>query len=200
LTSLAVQKQLGVDQPDFGRIYRQTQLGNNGEIGFSALHQPKIEAEMAFRLGKDLPSASCSLDEVMAAIDGVCASLELVGSRVENWDISIADTVADNASASHFVLSDTLVALDRIDMKAAQMKLWKNGELVSQGRADACLGSPLNALHWLAVTFAELGEPLKTGDWVLSGALGPMVSVAAGDRFTAEIEGLGSVGLNISIS
>jgi len=149
-------------------------------------------------LKADLNNPNLAEAEVLQAIDCVCASLELVGSRVQNWDIRIADTVADNASASHFVLSNNAVPVEQVDMINAGMKLWRNGELVSQGKAAACLGSPIQALLWLAQTFAQLGQPLKAGDWVLSGALGPMVPVAPGDRFTAEIEGLGSVGLNFS--
>lgn len=198
LTSKAVQAQLGVDQPDFGVIYHQTQVENGAICSMQGLHQPKIEAEMAFRLKADLNNPNLTEAEVLQAIDCVCASLELVGSRVQNWDIRIADTVADNASASHFVLSNNAVPVEQVDMVNAGMKLWRNGELVSQGKAAACLGSPIQALLWLAQTFAQLGQPLKAGDWVLSGALGPMVPVAPGDRFTAEIEGLGSVGLNFS--
>ncbi len=198
LTSKAVQTQLGVDQPDFGVIYSQTQIENGSTRSIQGLHQPKIEAEMAFRLKADLTMPQVKESDVIQAIDCVCASLELVGSRVQNWDIRIADTVADNASASHFVLSDEQRAVRQVDMVNAGMKMWRNGELVSQGKAAACLGSPLKALVWLAQTFADLGQPLKAGDWVLSGALGPMVPVAPGDRFTAEIEGLGSVGLNFS--
>jgi 2-keto-4-pentenoate hydratase len=198
LTSKAVQAQLGVDQPDFGVIYAQTQIENGATRSVQGLHQPKIEAEMAFRLKADLNKSNLTESDVLEAIDCVSASLELVGSRVQNWDIRIADTVADNASASHFVLSNESSSVEQVDMVNAGMKLWRNGELVSQGKAAACLGSPLKALLWLAQTFFELGQPLKAGDWVLSGALGPMVTVAPGDRFTAEIEGLGSVGLNFS--
>jgi 2-keto-4-pentenoate hydratase len=110
-----------------------------------------------------------------------------------NWDIRITDTVADNASASHFVLGDVKKSLHEVDLAAIKMQLYKNGELASEGVGAACLGSPLKALVWLAQTFADLGTPLKAGDIVLSGALGPMCAGEAGDTFLAQIESFGEV-------
>ena len=129
----------------------------------------------------------------MEAIDYVVGAIEIVGSRVLNWDIKITDTVADNASASHFVLGDVKRAVHEVDLALVKMELLKNGMMASEGVGSACLGSPLKALVWLAQTFADLGTPLRAGDLVLSGALGPMCAGEAGDTFQANIEGFGTV-------
>ncbi len=192
LTSLAVQKQLGVDQPDFGLLFADTQVKNGGSVTAASILQPKAEAEIAFVMKHDLVG-EISEETAMEAIDYVVGAIEIVGSRVLNWDIRITDTVADNASASHFVLGDVRRAVNEIDLIAVKMQLQKNGTLVSEGIGAACLGSPLKALVWLAQTFADLGTPLKAGDIVLSGALGPMCAGEAGDTFAASIEGFGTV-------
>lgn len=198
LTSEAVQKQLGVDQPDFGVLFAHTHIPNGGSIPSGFLMQPKAEAEMAFVLKEGITEAVKSIEELISKIDYVCASIELVGSRIANWDIRINDTIADNASASHFVLGETRVTPKNIDMEGAAMKLYKNGEVVSQGSGKACMGNPLNAVLWLCNTFVSRGVCLSPGDIILSGALGPMVPCAAGDHFQAEIDGLGFVSFSIT--
>lgn len=192
LTSLAVQKQLGVDQPDFGLLFADTEVKNGGSLLASAILQPKAEAEIAFVMKSDL-TGEITESAVINAIDYAVGAIEIVGSRVLNWDIRITDTVADNASASHFVLGDVKRLVGEVDFAAVKMQLKKNGTLVSEGVGAACLGSPILALKWLAQTFADLGTPLKAGDIVLSGALGPMCAGEAGDTFEAEIEGFGTV-------
>jgi 2-keto-4-pentenoate hydratase len=192
LTSLAVQKQLGVDQPDFGLLFADTEVKNGGSMKASAILQPKAEAEIAFVMKDDL-MGEISEETALEAIDYVVGAIEIVGSRVLNWDIRITDTVADNASASHFVMGDIRRSAHEIDLTAVTMQLHKNGNLVSEGIGSACLGSPLKALVWVAKTFAALGTPLKAGDIVLSGALGPMCAGEAGDTFAASIEGFGTV-------
>lgn len=192
LTSPAVQKQLGVDQPDFGLLFADTEVKNGGSVLTSGILQPKAEAEIAFVMKRDLVG-EISEATAMEAIDYVVGAIEIVGSRVLNWDIRITDTVADNASASHFVLGDVRRDVNPLDLAAVKMQLHKNGDLVSEGVGAACLGSPLKALVWLAQAFADLGTPLKAGDIVLSGALGPMCAGEAGDTFVASIEGFGTV-------
>jgi len=193
LTSKAVQKQLGVDQPDYGALFHDMEVLNGGTIPWNETMQPKVEAEIAFVLSKDLPSADIGTLDVLGAIDYALVSLEIVGSRIENWNIRITDTIADNASASHFVLGHQPMKLNQIDLINCKMVMAKNGDLVSEGKGAACLGSPINATLWLAQTMAKLGTPLKAGDLVLSGALGPMATVEAGDLVTASIDGLGTV-------
>jgi 2-keto-4-pentenoate hydratase len=198
LTSVKVQQQLGVDQPDFGMLFDDMEIKNGGNLSISETMQPKVEAEIAFVLKKDIYSFNPTLAEIEEAIDYAVAAIEIVGSRIENWDIKITDTIADNASASHFVLGDIKKKLSEIDLIDCEMQLFQNDQLVSQGTGAACLGSPLIAVQWLAKKMVEMGNPLKAGDIILSGALGPMVNVSEGDTIVATIEGLGSVSLSFS--
>jgi len=193
LTSQAVQKQLGVSQPDFGVLFDDMGYGDSEEIPWRRLHQPKIEAEVAFVLGKDLAVASPSLVDVINAVDYALPALEVVGSRIANWKIGIGDTIADNASSSAYVLGTTPRRLSEFDVRLCGMELQRHSEPVSVGAGLACLGNPLNAVVWLARTMERLGTPLRAGDLILSGALGPMVAVEQGDVFQARINGLGSV-------
>ena len=194
LTSLAVQKQLGVDQPDFGLLWHDKEILNGGEISVSEMMQPRVEAEIAFVLGKDLNTDFITTIDVLNAVEYALASIEVVGSRISNWDIKITDTIADNASASHWIVGHKPVKLQHLDLVNCGMRMTNNGKVVSEGKGSACLGSPINALLWLAQKMVLVGEPLKAGDLILSGAVGPMVKVEAGDNFNAVIEGLGSVG------
>ena len=198
LTSKAVQAQLGVDQPDFGILLNTMEVLNNDSISVKELMQPKAEAEIAFVLAKDLPPHELSMHELISSIDYALASIEIVGSRIENWNIKITDTIADNASASHFVVGHQPVKLENVDLINCKMQMTKNGKIVSAGSGAACLGSPLNATLWLVNTMAKLGTPLKAGEVILSGALGPMASVEAGDRFEASFTGLGSVSVSFT--
>jgi 2-keto-4-pentenoate hydratase len=193
LTSAAVQTQLGVDQPDFGTLLASMQVRQEEPVAAGRLLQPRIEAEVAVVLGADLPSTEPTLEEVAAAIAGVRAALEIVDSRIAGWDIRITDTVADNASSGLFVLGDAELTLDDVRPVDVAMELLRDGEVVSTGTGAACLGDPLVAVQWLARTAAELGQPLRAGEIVLSGALGPMVPVTPGDSYVARITGLGEV-------
>lgn len=193
LTSKAVQKQLGVDQPDFGMLWNDTEILNGGEVSMKHLMQPKAEAEIAFVIGKDLDKDIITSVDVLSAIEYALPSIEVVGSRIANWDIKITDTIADNASASHWVVGHRPVKLDRFDLINCKMKMENNGALVSEGVGKACLGSPINALLWLAQKMKSLGKPMQAGDLILSGAIGPMVAAKAGDNFHVTIEGLGEV-------
>jgi len=193
LTSVKVQQQLGVDQPDYGVLFEDMEIKNEGKLSISETMQPKAEAEIAFVLKNDLFSKNPSIREIEDAIDYAVAAIEIVGSRIANWDIKITDTIADNASASHFVLGDVKRKLSEIDVIGCEMQLFQNNQLVSQGSGVACLGSPLIAVQWLAKKMVEMQSPLKAGDLILSGALGPMVNVTAGDTLFATVDGLGGV-------
>ncbi|MEU3647468.1 fumarylacetoacetate hydrolase family protein [Lentzea sp. NPDC034063] len=193
LTSPAVQQQLGVDQPDFGVLLDDMAYEDGDELPVSGLLQPKVEAELAFVLKADLTEGPFDEQRVASAVGHVKASLEIVDSRISGWDITFADTVADNASSGLFVLGTEQADLGEVVPKNVEMVLSVNGVERSAGAGTACLGDPLTALAWLATAAANLGAPLKAGDVVLSGALGPMVAVEPGDQVEATITGLGTV-------
>lgn len=193
LTSTAVQQQLGVDQPDFGMLFADMEYRDGAKIDSKRLIQPKIEGEIAFVLKHDLLRADTTLSELIQAIDYVLPALEIVDSAIADWKITLVDTVADNASSGLYVLGSTPVHLSKIDLSLEGMILEKNGQYASIGVGAACLGSPLESCLWLARKMAEYGRPLLAGDVMLSGALGPMVKVEAGDHICLKLTRLGHV-------
>lgn len=201
LTSQAVQSQLGVDQPDFGPLFASRQVVDAGVVDLAPMIAPRIEAEIAVVVGEPLEDPGMSRDDVRAALTHAVAALEVVDSRVRNWDITIADTVADFASGAAFVLGEARHPLDGgLDLAAVPMTMWRDGEEVCTGVGAASLGDPLVATLWLARTLAERGTPLASGDVVLTGALGPFVEVAPGQRIRADLGPLGSVTCTIERS
>lgn len=192
LTSKAVQTQLGVDQPDFGVLFDDMQIPDGGVLSAGRAIQPKAEAEIAFVMARDLRDVDATPETVAAAIDHVVAAIEIVDSRIENWKITFADTVADNGSSAFFVLGSESRSLAGLDLYTCGMALEVNGAVASVGAGAACLGHPLIAAAWLARTLAERGEALRAGDVVLTGALGPMVALKSGDEIVAKIGGLGA--------
>jgi 2-keto-4-pentenoate hydratase len=198
LTSAAVQQQLGVDQPDFGMLFDDMAYGDGQEIPLSRLIQPKVEAEIAFVFDRDLDVERPTLAHVLGALGYALPAIEVVDSRVRDWAISIFDTIADNASSGVYVLGGAPKKVDALDLRLCGMSLEQAGEPVSLGCGAACLGNPLNAVLWVAQTAARTGRPLRAGDTVLSGALGPMVPARAGDVFEARISGLGRVAATFS--
>lgn len=193
LTSVAVQQQLGVDQPDFGILFDDMEFLNGQAIPTARLMQPKIEAEIAFVVGRDLQGKAPSYAEFLAALDYALPALEIVDSAIANWKITLVDTVADNASCGLYVLGDQPVPVGQLPLGELGMTLSKNGQTASVGTGAACLGHPLRAAYWLARTMVERGQGLKAGQIILSGALGPMVPVVKGDLIHASIGALGSV-------
>ena len=189
LTSPAVQTQLGVNEPDYGMLFDVDDVSDAASVSTAELMQPKIEAEIAFVLAKPISSADPGLDEIAAAIDYAVAAAEIVDSAIANWRITLADTVADNASGAKFMIGKDRKKLSQIDLHLGGMEMLLNGKKVSVGVGAACLGNPLIAVQWLASKMVEVGRPLEAGDLVLSGALGPMSNVAAGDRFTIHVQG-----------
>jgi 2-keto-4-pentenoate hydratase len=193
LTSIAVQTQLGVDQPDFGTLLDSMRVEQDEVVPTGRLLQPRIEAEIAFILGRDITDADPDLETVTSAVASAWPALEIVASRVSGWDISLADTVADNASSGLYVLGEESLSLAELDPVAVTMSMTENGAQVSAGTGAACLGNPLIALQWLARVSAEVGDPLRAGEVILSGALGPMVPVQPGATYEATLAGLGTV-------
>lgn len=192
LTSAVVQAQLGVDQPDFGVLFDDMQIADGGVLDSSRVIQAKAEAEIALVLAHDLDDPAATTDAVAAATAYAVAAIEIVDSRIANWKISFGDTVADNGSSAFFVLGSEQHPLVGLDLYGCGMVLEVNGTPVSFGAGAACLGHPLKAAAWLAQTLAARGEPLRAGDIILTGALGPMVTLAAGQTVRARISGLGS--------
>ena len=191
VTSQAVMNMLGVRQPDFG-LLTDAMVYNEGQaIDARTLIQPKAEGEIAFLLKRDLMGPGISAADVLAATEGVMACFEIVDSRIRDWKIKIQDTVADNASCGVFVLGDRVVDPRRVDLQTCGMVLEKKGEIAVTGAGTATMGSPLTAMACLANTLGGLGIPLKAGEVVLSGALGAMVPVVAGDNLRVTIGGIG---------
>ena len=192
LTAKAVQAQLGVDQPDFGVLFDDMRVADGGRLDPARTIQPKAEAEIAFILGTDLPDGDATAEQVAAAVASVHAAIEIVDSRIADWKISFADTVADNGSSAFFLLADEGLPLAGLDLEGAAMEMTINGSVASTGVGAAALGNPLNAAAWLAQTLARRGEPLRAGDILLAGALGPMVALTPGDHVEARIVGIGT--------
>jgi 2-keto-4-pentenoate hydratase len=193
LTSLAVQAQLGVDQPDFGTLFASMASGDDEPMSLATLIVPKVEAEIALVLAHDLTHERHTFADILLASAFALAAIEVVDSRIRDWDIRFVDTVADNASSARFVLGSRPVPLSDIDLTECTMTLSRDGDVLSRGSGAACLGNPLNAAAWLADRMVALGTPLRAGDVVLTGALGPMVAVRTPGTYVANIGGLGSV-------
>ena len=193
LTAKTVQKQLGVDQPDYGMLYADMMMCDGEEVPLSRVMQPKVEAEIALVLERDLKQKMLTMTELISAVAYAIPAIEIVGSRIENWNIKITDTIADNASSGLFVLGNVPRKLDGLDMRMCGMVMERRGDQISLGAGAACLGNPLNAALWLARTMVENGSPLKAGDVLMTGALGPMATVTPGDAIEVRIGGLGSV-------
>jgi 2-keto-4-pentenoate hydratase len=193
LTAKSVQRQLGVDQPDFGMLFADMARQDGEDIDCADVMQPKVEAEVALVLERDLPHSVHTVADVIRATAFALPAIEIVGSRIAGWDILLTDTIADNASSGLFVLVTRPVLLGALDLANCGMSMELNGDPVSVGAGAACLGNPLNAAVWLANTMSRVGAPLKAGDVILTGALGPMATVQPGNVFTARIEGLGAV-------
>ncbi|RQR43656.1 2-keto-4-pentenoate hydratase [Burkholderia sp. Bp9140] len=192
LTSVAVQQQLGVNQPDFGVLFTDMEFVSGEEVPVGTLIQPKTEGEIAFVIGRDL-DGELTWGRFLLAIEYALPAIEIVDSVIEDWRITLVDTVADNASCGLYVLGTDPKRITDLDLATCAMGFERNGEPASQGNGAACLGHPLNAAWWLAQTMLRVGEPLRAGDVVLSGALGPMFPLVQGDALCLRVDGLGEV-------
>lgn len=193
LTSKAIQSWLKVDQPDFGHLTSDMDFSQSKHIPYAPFLQPRIEAEIAFFLKKDLEAPIDDIAHVLEATETVAPALEIIDSRIQDWKIQIQDTVADNASSGAYVIGDARVVPSKLDMPILGMKMAKNGKIVSTGAGAACLGHPATAVAWLANAMERFGVTLKAGEVILSGALGPATDVAPNDEIIAFINGLGKV-------
>lgn len=193
LTAKVVQEQLGVDQPDFGVLFVDMCIADGLDIPAGRLMQPRAEGEIAVVLEDDLDKGDHCVVDVINATAYLLAAIEIVDSRIADWDITIVDTVADNASCGLYVLGGRPVPLGAVDVRDVDMRLSVNGRQASTGRGSACLGNPLHALLWLANTMCKRNTPLRAGECIMTGALGPMVPIAPGDEIRAELSPVGTV-------
>ncbi|WP_338886710.1 2-keto-4-pentenoate hydratase [Rhodococcus sovatensis] len=198
LSSLAMQQMMGVDEPDYGHLLADMEVFEDVPVDTGRFCFPRVEVEVAFLLGADLPGEGCTVDDVLAATAYVAPSIELIDSRIENWKIGLSDTIADNASSAGFVLGQQRVRPSEIDLLSIDAVLWRNGEVAAKGRSDAVLGNPVTAVSWLARKVAGFGVRLKKGDIVLPGSCTRAIDAEAGDSFRAEFTGLGTVSLEFT--
>ena len=193
LTSRAMQTLLGVDEPDFGALLDDMFVDDGALVPVETLIQPKAEAEIAFVLGRDLAGPGVTTVDALRAIEAAIAAIEVVDSRIIDWRITIADTIADNASSARVVLGHRLVPIHRLDLRLVGMGIWHNGAVADSGAGVAALGHPARCVAWLANTLGALGSGLRAGDVVMSGALHRAFDVTEGDTISAEFDHLGSV-------
>ena len=192
LTSPGIQKQMGVNEPDYGHLFAVMDC-KDGKIETDKLLFPKIEGEIAFVLKKDLTGGKVSREDVFFATDYVVASFEIVDSRIADWKIKLPDTIADNASSGRYVLGSKQFKLSEINLPEVTMKLFKNGELAGEGTGAAVLGDPCLSVAWLANRLWTYGVTLKAGEVILSGAFSAAPAAVKGDVFTAEFSSFGKI-------
>lgn len=198
LTSIAMQKLIGVDEPDYGHLYDSMLVREGEPVPCGRLLLPKVEGEVAFVLNRKLNGPGVTIADVLRATAGVMASIEIVDSRIRDWKIKLPDTIADNASSARFVLGSRLLDPAGIDLRLVGMVMEKNGEVVSTGAGAAVLGHPAASVAWLANKLSEFGIALEEGEIILSGALTAAVDARAGDCFLISFGGLGTVGVRFS--
>jgi 2-keto-4-pentenoate hydratase len=197
LTSRAMQALLGVDSPDYSRVPAGFVVPAGGSVAVADFVAPRIEAEIAVVLDRPLSGPDCTVAEVRAAVGGYLAALEVVDSRIRDWRITLADTVADLASMGAVVLAETAVPPGEWQARLVGMALDADGEVVASGAGAASLGDPLAAIAWLVRTLHPLGASLEAGQFVMTGALHAAVPPARGTTYTAEFDRLGAVSLSV---
>jgi 2-keto-4-pentenoate hydratase len=197
LTSVAMQTMLGVDSPDFAPVLASHVNPDGAEVSASGFIWPRVEAEIALVLRADLAGPHCTAVDAARAVGSAVSALEIVDSRIRDWKIKLADTVADLASSGAIVLGSAPVPVDGFDLRLVGMVFTRDGELVATGAGAAALGSPWLAVAWLANTLHTVGESLHAGQFVMTGALHAAMDIAPGQHFRAEFDRLGAVGLRV---
>lgn len=190
LTSLAMQELLGVNEPDYGILTDGMTVKHN-KVERNRFIQPKIEAEFAFVLKKDLYGPNVSANDVVDATEFVAMAFEIVDSRICDWKIGLTDTIADNGSSAMYLLGSDMIQLQQIDLCSVCVKLYKNEIFQNEGMGRDVMGNPANAVAWLANTLSMHHEHLKKGEVILSGAVSAALTAESGDCFSAEFEGIG---------
>jgi 2-oxopent-4-enoate hydratase len=198
LTSRPMQELLGVDEPDFGVLTDEMMVEDGDLIDLRRLNQPRVEAELAFVMERDLAGPGVTTGVALAAIAGALPAVEIVDSRVADWKIKLVDTVADNASSGLLVVGGRLRPVAELDLRLLGVAVSRRGELIDTGAGAAALGNPARCVAWLANKLGAFGAGLKAGDIVLPGAVHKMVPVAPGDVFRADFAHLGAVTVRFS--
>ncbi|BBY51371.1 2-keto-4-pentenoate hydratase [Mycolicibacterium arabiense] len=196
LSSEAMQKMMGVDEPDYGHLLDDMEVFEDRPVEAGRFLYPRVEVEVGFILADDLPGEGCTEDDVLAATAAFAPSIELIDTRITDWKIKLCDTIADNASSAGWVLGSERVSPKDVDIRAIDAVLTCNGEVVAEGRSDAVLGNPVTAVAWLARKVDQFGVRLKAGDIVLPGSCTRAIDARPGDDFVARFDGLGSVHLS----
>ncbi|HET7407881.1 MAG TPA: 2-keto-4-pentenoate hydratase [Mycobacteriales bacterium] len=196
LSSKAMQQMMGVDEPDYGHLLDDMVCHEDVPVHASRYLVPRVEVEVGFVLGDDLPGEGCTVDDVVRATDYIVPAIELIDSRIAEWKIRLPDTIADNASSAGLVLGAERRKPDELDITAIDAVLYRNGEQVAAGRSDAVLGNPLTAVAWLAQKVASFGVRLRAGHVILPGSCTRAYDVTGGDQVRAEFTGLGSVSVS----
>jgi 2-keto-4-pentenoate hydratase len=196
LSSEAMQKMMGVDEPDYGHLLADMEVFEHVPVPAAKYLFPRVEVEVGFILAEDLPGAGCTEDDVLAATAAYAPSIELIDTRIKDWKIALCDTIADNASSAGYVLGPARVSPKDIDITAIDAVLTRNGEVVAEGRSDAVLGNPVTAVAWLARKVDSFGVRLRAGDIVLPGSCTRAIDARPGDEFVADFVGLGAVRLS----
>ncbi|MAT04787.1 MAG: 2-keto-4-pentenoate hydratase [Acidimicrobiaceae bacterium] len=195
LTSQAMQTMLGVHEPDYGHLFDNMFFPEGSSVSIELFLQPRVEIEVAFVLGERLAGPGVTVADVLRATDFVCPSIEIIDSRIVDWKITLADTIADNGSSAGVVLGGRRTRLDGLDLRTIGTVLRRNGSIVETGASGAVLGNPANAVAWLANKVAAFGVALEPGHVILPGACTRAVDVEGGDVFRADFDGLGHVSI-----
>ncbi len=198
LSARAMQEMMGVDEPDYGHLLSDMELFGDEPVEARRYCYPRVEVEVAFILGETLPGEGCTEEDVIRATAYVAPAIELIDSRVLDWNIRIADTIADNASSAGYVLGPERVRPEDVDLKAIEAVLVRNGDKVAEGRSDAVLGNPVTAVSWLADKVAAFGVTLEKGHVILPGSMHRAIDVRPGDDFVADFQDFGSVHLSFT--
>lgn len=195
LTSDAMQQMLGVDEPDYGHLLDDMKVESGSVISVDSFLSPKVEAEIGFILAEDLSGPNITYVDVLMATKYVVPTLEIIDSRIADWKIKLADTVADNGSSAKVVIGNQFSNVSEVDLRTAGMTLYKNNSLIATGAGAAALGHPAQAVAWLANKLSEFNSSLKSGELILPGALSSAVSVQCNDIIQADFGSLGSVSI-----
>lgn len=193
LTSKAMQEMLGVDEPDFGVLLDDMILADGAEVATTRLLQPRVEAEIAVRLARDLAGPGVTTEDALDALAVAIPALEIIDSRITDWKIRLVDTVADNGSSALVVLGGTETPVEGLDLPGVEVAVEHNGDVVERGAGTAVLGHPAACVAWLANKLAEFEQTLRAGQIIMPGALHRAFDVAAGDVVRARFTGLGDV-------